>query len=296
VEDACWYLPTDIPRRPSAGGRFPSDLEVNARRGLAAPPLSPSSTASGLVEDRDVITAANSMPSAPPGRYAVQDDGADPRNAPGYGNTAHMPMTEAPSHALMASRDAHDDGVNPYTSEPMAQNHRANHAYMSNVAGASYLAQPASYHEPAGAGHEDSYSQGNAQGGFADTHQLPVELAAAASSYPAQQPVPNVGGAYTVASPNTGYETQNTHTDGSGEAQNVEPRTMSQANGAVSKSVRPTANTVRNDSVPTISNLHIPGEYPRNTPTAWEELWDVFGYSSRCCEDEGDFCIEPCTS
>ena len=99
------------------------------------------------------------------------------------------------------------------------------------------------------------------------TQQHPIELAAPAIASSSQQPASHMGGAYVVTSQDTGYETHDTQTEGSGEAQDMEPRTMTQANGAVDKSVRPTANTVRNDSVPTISNLHIPGEYPRNTPT-----------------------------
>lgn len=88
-----------LPRRPQ-GGRFPSDIQVNtmAQRGLQAP-LSPSSGSSGFgdVQDRDVVAAAGSV-----GQH--------------YGEVS------SPTHAAMVNLYAQEDGVNPYTYQPLLHN------------------------------------------------------------------------------------------------------------------------------------------------------------------------------
>lgn len=104
------------PRRPEPGGRFPSDLQVNAERGLQAP-LSPSSLSSGFNEhqDHDTVAAAAALPGSDIGNLGAPP--ADSRY--GYGSTARTPMDQAPSHAAIVSHQAQEDGVNPYTSEPV---------------------------------------------------------------------------------------------------------------------------------------------------------------------------------
>ncbi len=53
-----------LPRRPSPGGRFPSDLQVNAQRGLQVP-LSPASASSGYDNfDRDVVASSGALPAS----------------------------------------------------------------------------------------------------------------------------------------------------------------------------------------------------------------------------------------
>ncbi|KAF5573730.1 transcription factor Ask10p [Fusarium pseudoanthophilum] len=106
------------PRRSQAGGRFPSDIQVNAQRGLQAP-HSPSSVSSGFQDNRDpavppVVTGALSGPAAGESEQSRDDH-------PGYGTVHQTPMDEMPSHAAIASQKAHYDGVNPYTSEPVNQ-------------------------------------------------------------------------------------------------------------------------------------------------------------------------------
>jgi hypothetical protein len=86
------------PRRPQPGGRFPSDIAVEklSQRGLQAP-LSPSSGSSGYadVQDRNVA-AASALPGSGVGQH-------------------YVPEPESPTHAQLVSRQAHEDGINPYT-------------------------------------------------------------------------------------------------------------------------------------------------------------------------------------
>ena len=91
-----------LPKRPQPGGRFPStDLIINPTRGLQAP-LSPSSGSSGFgdVQDRDVAAA-----SALPGSGIGQRYGEDPATSP--------------THAAIVNRYAQQDGINPYTNQPI---------------------------------------------------------------------------------------------------------------------------------------------------------------------------------
>lgn len=102
----------DEPKRPQPGGRFPSQLSIDtlSQRGLQAP-LSPSSGSSGFgdVQDRNVGAAASSLPGSGVGHHY----GANP---------------SSPTHAALVNQQAWEDGINPYTSQPIdnAQNHTSN--------------------------------------------------------------------------------------------------------------------------------------------------------------------------
>ena len=95
-----------LPRRPNAGGRFPSDIMVNTQRGLQAP-LSASSGSSGNADtqDRDAIAEATNLPGSGVGQHY----GEDPTSTP-----------FSPTHAALVNRHAEEDGVNPYTSQPIS--------------------------------------------------------------------------------------------------------------------------------------------------------------------------------
>ena len=161
--------PQADPNRPEPGGRFPSDLEVTAQRGLQVP-LSPSSASSGILDyseyaqrggtgggnnyqpnqnmndlmmnqsqgqnpDRNIIAAAVTQPGSGLGnaendRYAPNPGNANNNNylaAPQqiaanyntYGDTQSIAMDQAPSHAAILDREARQDGVNPYSGQPM---------------------------------------------------------------------------------------------------------------------------------------------------------------------------------
>lgn len=107
------------PRRSQAGGRFPSDIQVNAQRGLQAS-HSPSSVSSGFQDQRQepaTPAASGALPVPALGIIQQQDQGGHL----GYGGTEKTPMDEVSSNAAVANRKAHYDGVNPYTSEPIQQ-------------------------------------------------------------------------------------------------------------------------------------------------------------------------------
>jgi hypothetical protein len=93
----------DEPKRPQPGGRFPSQLTIDtlSQRGLQAP-LSPSSGSSafGDVQDRNIVAAASALPGSGVGHHY----GADP---------------SSPTHAALVNRQAQEDGINPYTSQPI---------------------------------------------------------------------------------------------------------------------------------------------------------------------------------
>ena len=91
---------------PQPGGRFPStDLIVNPERGLQAP-LSPSSGSSnfGDVQDRDVA-AASALPGSGVGQHYAEDS------------------STSPTHAAMVNQCAQQDGINPYTNQPIYSQH-----------------------------------------------------------------------------------------------------------------------------------------------------------------------------
>lgn len=123
------------PRRPQPGGRFPSDLQVNAQRGLQAPqsPSSVSSGNQGYPSDTQVAAAAagGGVAGAAAGshlhnqqqQYSDADAYNNTNNA-GYGGSSYVPMGEMSSQAAIANQEAQYDGVNPYTSEPVQQQHQ----------------------------------------------------------------------------------------------------------------------------------------------------------------------------
>jgi hypothetical protein len=90
-----------LPRRPQPGGRFPSDLKIDVARGLQAP-LSPSSGSSGFgdVRERDVTATDSAAPHGSVGQFY----GEDP----------------TPTPAAVVNQYAQEDGINPYTGESTA--------------------------------------------------------------------------------------------------------------------------------------------------------------------------------
>ncbi|KAK5625562.1 hypothetical protein RRF57_001278 [Xylaria bambusicola] len=111
------------------GGRFPSEIQVNAQRGLLVP-LSPTSSGAEFVDnetstkgapmngansDHDIIAAAGSLPGSGVGDhyYHQQPVGQS------YGNTSSMRIDQTPSHAAVIDYAAREDGVNPYSGQPV---------------------------------------------------------------------------------------------------------------------------------------------------------------------------------
>ncbi|RYC57181.1 hypothetical protein CHU98_g9028 [Xylaria longipes] len=222
------------------GGRFPSDIQVNAQRGLLVP-QSPTSSGVGFVEhgtnmgevngtnpDYDIIAAAGALPGSGvgdnyPNNYHSEQVGHS------YGNTSNVRIDQAPSHAVMIDYAAREDGVNPYSGEPLGVQ-RFNSGRSSNapivIAGPVSAAMPQASRTSVTSLSEDS---------------------GLSSSFDAQS-----------AAFSDGYTDGHSHASMANGSLRQAPRNSSTF-GPQNGQARPGGQ--RNNSVP-----HVPGEYPRSTP------------------------------
>ncbi|ETS85492.1 hypothetical protein PFICI_03517 [Pestalotiopsis fici W106-1] len=239
----------DSMNRPAPGGRFPSDLQVNAQRGLQVP-LSPSSQSSGFLEhseyamrggitngntvsDYDAIAAAGALPGSGIGEGYPGNRRSQLMVGQNYGKTPSVNnMATAPSHAAMLHDQAAQDGINPYSGEPaIAQHynnmnsHRFSEAPM--VAGQDHETNVALHFR-----NNSSFKQPDSQPAF-----------------------PPAVAAYDYGNTNggLGHVPSVADSDFSAVSSDTYPSTY----GAP----RPVAGGRRMDSTP-----HVPGEYPRSTP------------------------------
>lgn len=270
---------SEMPRRPEPGGRFPSDLQVNAQRGLQVP-VSPSSVSTASYERADPNAAATIKEAVLlPGSAVMDPTSASSRPGPDpgwYGSTERTPMDEAPSHAAVLASRAREDGVNPYTNEPFYDRspamdvHRGVGASGTGVGGKQRL---------------DSTSEGRGlmvvgEDNLANRQSESAENAPetdgaetgkygeVSSTTPSQQ-----HDAYSIAGArgpaivdSTANPTYVAYSSNPGNEATESNLLGGSPNGTQVLPSRPTTGTTRNDSVPTISNLHVPGEYPRSTP------------------------------
>lgn len=136
----------DSMNRPAPGGRFPSDLQVNAQRGMQVP-LSPSSQSSGFLEhseyamrggisngntvsDYDAIAAAGALPGSGIGEGYPGNRRSQLMVGQSYGKTPSVNnMAMAPSHAAMLHDQAAQDGINPYSGEPIVSQQNNSHRF-----------------------------------------------------------------------------------------------------------------------------------------------------------------------
>lgn len=240
----------DVSQRRPSGGRFPSDLQVNAQRGLQVP-LSPLSVSSGYNEDAngDAIATAN----VPPAGYGPQ------------------PYTLQESGSVGETGREGRNGMYPLLIHPdtMATN-------SVNRAGKSIYSVS---HAPAGTGNIPgaSYADGNEGNSL---EQLGDERSARVNSAQARH-VPDIGdgvrstrvGLHAITVSSVPGQTPPLEADryrpidGESRAAGVRDNFMDGAtNGAAyleGRPLRPGGGAARNDSIPTISHLHIPGEYPK---------------------------------
>lgn len=234
------------PRRSQPGGRFPSDIQVNAQRGLQAPhsPSSLSSNPQDQPTDPQVIAAAGALPASdlPPEHYDPRQDqnqGVAQESHMGYGGSGEMPIDNIPSSAVIANQQAQYDGVNPYTSEPAQQQNNSyqNAAYYAGTVPDETYRSTGTEQQTGATGFDgERYANGGAVGG--NVNVLAVNTSGLPNTYPPQE---QTGDLPTPVSPSD----VTTIEEGS--------------------NVRPTSQNVRNDSVQTISNLHIPGQYPKGS-------------------------------
>jgi hypothetical protein len=265
-------------RSQQPGGRFPSDIQVNAQRGLQAS-HSPSSVSSGLQEhhqDPQILAAAgvHSGSATESGRHDMVD--GDPHYTLGYGGTDGTAMDNMPSQAAIANYEAQHDGVNPYTSEPMNESHQVHQHYQhhqDNTYIVPVVAAAQTHQQPQDDQHNRSNTNGSAEQGAPVTGGY-------ARDEPLEQPATHHqqlngsagnGNASILAVNAAGFpKSESAHEKGAvpeveGDVPPLSATTDNDSLWSTETPMRPTNNTVRNDSVQTISNLHIPGGYPKST-------------------------------
>lgn len=252
------------PRRPEPGGRFPSDIQVMTQRGLHASqsPSSISSVAQDYPSDAHVIAAASALPGS-----HLSHEGAYQDNYGYGGGSGYAPMDEMPSQAAIAHRQAQYDGVNPYTSEPVQQP-EAEGGYLGgrhdavpvviahNQIGSNgqELHQPSPEAAPAVASNELNNKNYTAMA-VNDTEDKNLPAAVATTTLVDYDSVPRS---------ETPTALQNRTLQGVPEAEiadHITPLATPLDEELPIRSNR--SNDHRTDSIVTISNLDIPGKFPR---------------------------------
>ncbi|EGX96588.1 PH domain containing protein [Cordyceps militaris CM01] len=257
------------PRRPEPGGRFPSDLQVMTQRGLHAP-QSPSSLSSDAPEhpsDAHMVAAAGTLPGS-----HQSHDGAY-QDSYGYGGgSGYTPMDEVSSQAAIAHQQAQYDGVNPYTSEPVQH---------GEVEGGNL-----------GAGHgvvpvvvADTRVNGDGQ----EPHSMIPEAAVAANSHEAintktynatgvsDKEVKSISATAATAAIIDTEAVPRSETPAAIQNKALQAVPEAEATAHITSSETPPGKDLpkapirpqdhRTDSIVTISNLHIPGRFPKGSST-----------------------------
>ena len=258
-------------RRSQPGGRFPSDIQINAQRGLQAT-RSPSSLSSEAQQQQyeypsqggaDVIAAASALPGIDvPGASFDQDNSRSPVRPVGYGGNGLRSMAETPSGAYLAQQEAEQDGVNPYTSEPIEHHEQQNTHTQEN-----YFAVPAVVAAQSVRNNEPQSQQPLAA---EETTQFTKE----AEEYPSRHQVidttnitsdANTHNIDVLAAAGFSKSGPTEEADIAPSRSSIDSLATTEVSIVDPRSGRPTGN--RTESTNTISNLHIPGEYPKGTKT-----------------------------
>lgn len=278
-----------VPRRSQPGGRFPSDIQINAQRGLQAN-RSPSSLSSqdpqqqqieqndqrpqsSTATDADVIAAASMLPGTNvPGAASQYGNENQAEHFEGYGDTQKATMDEISSGAYLAQREAQHDGVNPYTSEPFQDQTHPEHQHFSQQH--AYLVNPIvgvdqqQHSDPQSEGPQSHQSQH--EGGVVKDPQPMLE-----SVEDQRKTVPDARHMMDSGVKDRDVNMLAMTTGGFPKSESAYETTTqpsrnsldSVATTEVSFAPRP-AETARpagdrTESSATISNLHVPGEYPK---------------------------------
>ncbi|KAK8084538.1 PH domain-containing protein [Apiospora hydei] len=256
-----------ISNRPQPGGRFPSDLQVNAERGLQVP-HSPSDASSGFLDneyahgafsngnitnDYEAVAAASALPGSQVGEPYPRDRVPQVMVGQNYGNSQGVQMDDAPSHAAMVHDEAVADGVNPYNGEPAMPQNNISQRFSGApvvVAGPHHLnsSQPTDISQDSG--NLGSYNTGR-----------PVYSTSAASpAYYENEFMgqPTMMNGQSVNGSAKGFDRMGAVY---GQQQQQQP------NGHNGQVPRP-GYQGRTDSTP-----HVPGEYPRGTPATTPSVY-----------------------
>ena len=265
-----------LPRRPQAGGRFPSDLQVNTQRGLQAP-LSPSSGSSGFgdVQDNNVA-AASALPGSGVGEH--------------YSPTTYGEGLSSPTHAAQVNQYAMEDHVNPYTARPLSSHNvheQSGNSVLPEVVGAGLggaalgAAGTEAYRQHEGKeAKEAEYNRAALEASTIaapDTFEQQSEQQAAreAALYAAPDaslaPIPSDEQFMPGGRSEGDLTTTTLNSDAYPERATVGPQTQDVPNPLetgfrplVDETARPTlAAGQDHQSVQSISQLHVPGEFPR---------------------------------
>lgn len=231
------------PRRPSPGGRFPSDIEVNAQRGLQAP-LSPSSSISGRIpspgpnenhHDNEVIAAAGALPGssfeqhypqATEGSTQHRYDAAEPRYTAGYAHqeVRDQPVQQQPTETPYANHPATIIAARGLQNNNAVDGGEVHQSHNTNEHEASWLG-----------------------GGSVESAAIPV---VASQRSPQHSAAPYASGLDITGMKEVPQTT-------------VLPVNGIEKRPAYSERTESDAPTLSSE-VQTISNLHVPGEYPKN--------------------------------
>lgn len=251
----------ELPRRPQPGGRFPSQLSVDtlSQRGLQAP-LSPSSGSSGFGDgqDHNVVAAASSLPGSGVGQHY----GANP---------------SSPTHAALVNQQAREDGINPYTSQPI--NHTPQSIATGGLGAAGLGAAAGVAGSEAYRHHEDEkaaaeYRQEQQQEASRESAGI-----AAPDNYEQESEQQAAHEAAIIAAPDSdltpvvsnskfmsgGRSQGDVSTEGSGLTGDA-PKSLETVFKPLAENLsRPTLAAGQNhQSVQSVSQLHVPGEFPRS--------------------------------
>jgi len=246
--------PEFVHSRPS-GGRFPSELSI--QRGLQAP-LSPSSGSSGYGEqDHGVVTTPDET-TANLGRFY------------GGGDDVH-----SPNHTSMVNQYARDDNVNPYTLEPLSKSHHqtndhffASNGAIANVAGAPFEKSSVEADHNHGGNNSTSSSNIKQQEILAAPEASTIDALDVRENHE-QHSSPETA---QLITPKTKYPVLFRAEDGSSEhevdqASIVAKPTLSSFTVASTPSIQSPrskyATEQARQSEYSVSQLHVPGEYPK---------------------------------
>lgn len=259
------------------GGRFPSDLQVNAQRGLQVP-HSPSSNASSTflnhqpndamprsahlapnrpttaASDYDIIAAAGALPGSVVGNPDAGTRMSQLMVGQTYGNTSSVNMESVQSHAAMIHNEARQDGVNPYSGEPIVQPSSPSHRISSVPEVVSGSTQVSSRGLGSGSNQEAGYFRNSGERGAMNGE--PVYMSGVVDYASLKQMPSNTGNGFIPGKGGNESILSSPMTNGGGDTETA----------SLLFDTRPSPGN-RTNSTP-----HIPGEYPRGTPVTTPEL------------------------
>ncbi|KAG9249161.1 hypothetical protein BJ878DRAFT_537588 [Calycina marina] len=231
------------------GGKFPSELSI--QRGLQAP-LSPSSGSSD--QDCDVTAAATNLPGSGFGQSGADaGHGESPRDV--GRDYAGVDSLSSPNHANLVDQYAKEDNVNPYTNEPLSPAQpQANTEPQEEILAATGLGGAA-----VGVVAMDQYQKHAEKELVRDKSLAEVEAAnVAAPDVPEQFEEQAAREATEIAAPDTLTTPMAAPSEMS-----LGPSTVA---STPTESTRLSLASQQNESKLSISQLHVPGEYPKSIP------------------------------